>query len=432
MAHIRGSGLLCFEACKSSRHQETREDRLRDPDPADLAALRIRVEKSCDMGSVDNIKVGLQNSCTVQTDAETSAADKIRVFMFETKKNICICQAVPAFLKFKLKVKNLQAAVRVYLESVFALRAKYVAHFDKIEDTLLRGLIRENIRHLEKERGLGDGKTEIKGERDTRAKKGASTPVKGLGSDGKGMASDVVSSMRHSKSAQETRFAIDWTSITDLSKFRTPDDLKKIMVAASVRKNRLAFVEKKQAWHLEMKEYKAHFKQTILFRANVDDYLISTGQEHKTSNIENLVDSVSNNNASFKLLMRKMNRKMPQRPVFKEMISDDRMKGLVMECLRLQCEDNSQLRALLAVHRRKLDQGPSSHHEGKANAMDDGYILSRLAEIRNQEAKDQYGRALSQDAGLFTSLQRRHGLQAALRVDGPTAEAVTTSEPRRV
>ena len=242
------------------------------------------------------------------------AADKIRVFMFETKKNICICQAVPAFLKFKLKVKNLQAAVRLYLESVFALRAKYVAQFDKIEDTLLRGLIRENIRLLEKERGLGDGKTEIKGERDTRAKKGASPPVKGLGSDGKGMASEVagVSSVRHSKSAQETKYTIDWTSITDLSKFRTTDDLKKVMVAASVRKNRLAFVEKKQAWHLEMKEYKAHFKQTILFRANVDDYLISTGQEHRTNNIENLVDSVSNNNASFKLLMRKMNRKMPQ------------------------------------------------------------------------------------------------------------------------
>ncbi len=121
-----------------------------------------------------------------------------------------------------------------------------------------------------------------------------------------------------------------------------------------------------------------------------------------------------------------------QRPVFKEMISDDRMKGLVMECLRLQCEDNSQLRALLAVHRRKLDQVHSSHHEVKANAMDDGYILSRLAEIRNQEAKDQCGPALSQDAGLFTSLQRRHGPQAALRVDGPTAEAATTSEPRHV
>jgi hypothetical protein len=205
----------------------------------------------------------------------------------------------------------MQAAVRIYLESVFALRTKYVAHFDKIEDTLLRALIRENIRHLEKDRELGD-KPEFKGERDVRAKKGASTPVKGFGSDGKGLASDAPSSMWHSKSAQETRFAIDWTSITDLSKFRTPDDLKKLMVAASVRKNRLAFVEKKQAWHLEMKEYKAHFKQTILFRANVDDYLISTGQKHKTNNIENLVDSVSNSNASFKLLMRKMNCKMPQ------------------------------------------------------------------------------------------------------------------------
>jgi hypothetical protein len=121
-----------------------------------------------------------------------------------------------------------------------------------------------------------------------------------------------------------------------------------------------------------------------------------------------------------------------QRPVFKEMISDERMKALVMECLRLQCEDNSQLRALLAVHRRKLDQGPASHHEVKAHAMEDSYILSRLAEIRNQEAKDQFGRALSQDPGLFTSLQRRHGSQAASRADGPTAEAVTTSESRHI
>ena len=117
-----------------------------------------------------------------------------------------------------------------------------------------------------------------------------------------------------------------------------------------------------------------------------------------------------------------------QRPAFKEMISDDKMKALVMECLRQQCEDNSQLRALLAIHRRKLDQGSSSHHEAKSNVMEDGYVLSRLAEIRSQEAKDRYARALSQDTSLFTSLQRRHGTQAASRADGATAETVTTSE----
>jgi hypothetical protein len=121
-----------------------------------------------------------------------------------------------------------------------------------------------------------------------------------------------------------------------------------------------------------------------------------------------------------------------QRPAFKEMISDDKMKALVMECLRQQCEDNSQLRALLAIHCRKLDQGSSSHHEAKSNVMEDGYVLSRLAEIRSQGAKDRYARALPQDTNLLTSLQRRHGIQAASQADGATvtatAETVTTPE----
>ena len=238
------------------------------------------------------------------------AADKIRVFMSETKKVVCICQAVPAFLKFKMKVRNLQASVRVYLESVFALRAKYAAQFERIEDGVLRGLIRENIRQMEKERAES-GKPDVKPEKDGRGKKGAVTPVAGRGLGAAGLSGEGPGPARLSKSAQE-RFTIDWSSITDLSKFRTPDDLKRVVVAAAVRSNRMVFVERKQAWHAAMREYKAHFKQTILFRANVDDFLMSTGQEHRAGALENLVGSVGGANDSFKSLMTKMNRKIPE------------------------------------------------------------------------------------------------------------------------
>ena len=292
------------------------------------------------------------------------AANKIRVFMSETKKSICICQAVPAFLKFKMKVKRLQTAVRVYLDSVMVLRAKYMLHFERVEDAVLRGLIRENIRHLEKERGDGAaaaGKPEVKTEKDGRAKRGALTPVKGLGGDSTrfgGAGSDGLGpggTGRGSKSAQEARLTVDWSGITDLSKFRTPDDMKRVVVAAAVRSNRLAFVERKQAWHEQMREYKAHFRQTVLFRANVDDFLASTGQEHKAGALDSLVGA-GPGSASFQSLIAKMNRKIPQvpprppppraltaarlaerpvriaqRPAFREMLSDERMRDLVMQ-----------------------------------------------------------------------------------------------------
>jgi hypothetical protein len=89
---------------------------------------------------------------------------------------------------------------------------------------------------------------------------------------------------------------MDWGSVTDLctGKFRTPDDLKRVVVAAAMRSNldRMEFVEREQAWHAAMKGYRSQ-RETILFpgNANVDDFKFMVNEYHSVSRMHLQFDS---------------------------------------------------------------------------------------------------------------------------------------------
>lgn len=99
------------------------------------------------------------------------------------------------------------------------------------------------------------------------------------------------------------------------------------------------------------------------------------------------------------------------------MVSDERMRDLVMQSLRLHCGENSMLRALLALHRRKLDASPSA--AGRPDVLDDEYVVSRLAAFRRREAQ-RAGEAAphAEDAAAQAVQARRLRLKAASAVDG--------------
>ena len=172
------------------------------------------------------------------------AADKIRTFLLESQSYICICHAVPSFLKFKMKVRDLQKIIREFLDNLYVLRVKFLAHFEKTEDIILRGLLREQVRQSQKNADKNAAS-------DTNLRRASKAPV----GDTAGREHDATRRMSRFAPVQDARI-VDWSSISDLNRFRTPDELKKAIVAWAVRRHRLAFIDKRVAWKAEMKEYK--------------------------------------------------------------------------------------------------------------------------------------------------------------------------------
>ena len=59
---------------------------------------------------------------------------------------------------------------------------------------------------------------------------------------------------------------------------RVTESVRQLAVRKAVKRHRIEYGARKRQWLLDMKDYRRTFRQTILFRANVDHFLVGIGQ----------------------------------------------------------------------------------------------------------------------------------------------------------
>jgi len=269
------------------------------------------------------------------------AIHKVKTYITEMKEVILV---LPAIRKFKQRVLVIQRSVRQHIERSRLIRKRLQTHFEKMEKQIIFNLVREKVlkdREVERAGSRGEGIQRT----GSAARTSSSTSGRGGGGAGR----------RRSLSISEEN-PMDWNKMFDeMYRFRVAQEIKDNVILQLVRRKREAFAHKRKKWKEEMADFRASFRTTTFFRVQIQEFLTNTGQE---SSLENL-ERIAGNNQGMARMIRSMNKKLPIHPIFKDAVSDDRMRHLCYQALFKAAKSSYNIRRLMeGVHEPLATRSP--------------------------------------------------------------------------
>jgi hypothetical protein len=136
---------------------------------------------------------------------------------------------------------------------------------------------------------------------------------------------------------------IDWQKIYDVgdySKLRTPMAEKLLAIQEIMRHARQVFHVERIEHSRAIKEFRASFRQTTLFRTQMHDFLCALDQEHRLDEIDRLAGNSE--------VIKSLNKSLPIAPKWNDTIPDAVMKTTVMRGLNMATNSHIQIKLLLA------------------------------------------------------------------------------------
>ena len=136
---------------------------------------------------------------------------------------------------------------------------------------------------------------------------------------------------------------IDWQKIYDMgdySKLRTPMAEKLLAIQEIMRHARHVFHAECVEHSRAIKEFRASFRQTTLFRTQMHDFLCALDQEHRLHEIDRLAGKSD--------VIKSLNKSLPVAPKWSDAIPDAVMKTTVMRGLNMATNSHIQIKLLLA------------------------------------------------------------------------------------
>ena len=250
-----------------------------------------------------------RNRDTIQNAMKARAVKKIKTFILETKD---VNHVMPAIYRYKHAVVCLQRQLRATCHRMAETRRKLLKQYEKTEKHILVALVRERA----------DLARQVR-----EAAAHGPNPAHSLKRFDSNLDSDPI----------------DWQKVYDTgdySKLRTPAAEKIAAITDVMRHARQVYHVERTEHSRAIKEFRAGFRQTTLFRTQMQDFLCALDQEHRLSQIDRLAEKSD--------LIKSLNRSLPVAPQWSDAISDPAMKMTVMRGLNMATNSQIQIKLLLA------------------------------------------------------------------------------------